>query len=398
MTAETLLSSDERLAIVENARRFARERFGSRALELANTHTYPRWAFDELAKNGYFGLYHDTQWGGTNVGLRVLCDVIEALAEVSNTVASMVVGQLQGSLPIAITGSDELRERYLPDIVAGRIIPAMALTEPNAGSDVAAITSSARKDGDCFVLNGRKAFITQAAYADVITVYVKIAPGRSTSTIQGFVVPRGTPGMTVGRDEDKMGSTALPTSELLLEECRVPKDWRLGTPGSGFRSAMEVLERVRVTIAARSVGLASGALAEAVAYMRQRTAFGTPLTEHQGLAFMVADMATQIEAARALVRRGCDAVESNDPDLGRYCAMAKLFATDMAMRVTTDAVQLLGGYGYMKDYPVEHRMREAKLAQIVDGTNQIQRMIVSRSLFGASRNAAGDSRPAGMSL
>jgi alkylation response protein AidB-like acyl-CoA dehydrogenase len=386
VTLSVEMATEDRSEFVRLTRRFARERFGDRALELANTHEYPRWVFDELAQAGYFGLYRAEEWGGLHVGLQTLCDVIESLAFVSNTVASMVIGQLQGSLPILITGDDQIRARYLPGIFAGRILPSMALTEPDAGSDVAGIRSLARDDGDHFVLNGRKAFITHAALADVITVYVKLENGRSTSSIQGFLIPAGTPGMIVGRTEEKMGSTALPTSELILDECRVPKAWRLGEPGSGFRSAMQVLERVRVAVAARSVGVAAGALAEAVDYMRERQTFGVPLADHQALSFMVADMATQIEAARGLVRRACEAVDSDDPELGRYCAMAKLYATDVAMRVTTDAVQLFGGYGYMKDYPVEHRMREAKLAQIVDGTNQIQRLIIGRSVLSGPRN------------
>jgi alkylation response protein AidB-like acyl-CoA dehydrogenase len=368
---------------IQATRKFARENFASRSLELADTHDYPRWVFDELARAGYFGLWQAEEWGGLNVGLKTLCDVIESLAFVSNTVASMVIGQLQGSLPIIIAGSEPQKAQYLPGIVSGDVITAMALTEPDAGSDVAGIKSVAKEEDGHFVLNGRKVFITNAAVADVITVFVKLASGRSTDSIQGFLIPTGTSGMIVGRTEDKMGSTALPTSELILEDCRIPAEWRLGQPGLGFRAAMQVLERVRVTVAARSVGVADAALSEAVAYMKEREAFNRPLSEHQALAFMVADMATDIEAARGLVARACAAVDSDDVNLGRYCAMAKYFATDVAMRVTTDAVQLFGGYGYMKDYPVEHRMREAKLAQIVDGTNQIQRLIVSRSVFGA---------------
>jgi alkylation response protein AidB-like acyl-CoA dehydrogenase len=249
----------------------------------------------------------------------------------------------------------------------------------------------ARRVEGGYVLDGRKVFITLASVADVITVYAKREPGRSTSTIQGFVVPRGTPGLIVGRAEDKMASCALPSCEVMLDDCFVPDDAVLGGPGSGFRVAMNVFERARPIIGARAVGLARGAMEAAVDYVKNREAFGRPLSDQQAIQFMVADMATQIEAARALVHRACRAVDEDDPVAPRYCAMAKYFATDVAVAVTADAVQLFGGYGYMRDYPVEHRYREAKLGQIVEGTNQIQRMVVGRSIFGQVVNRLSES-------
>ena len=382
----TVLSEEERETFAAAARKLAEDKVAPRALEIGNSHEYPEDLFELLRETGYFGLWIDSRWGGMGLDLWTVCRVVEELAAVSNTLASLVIGQLQGTLPILITGSDEIRERYVPDLVAGNIRPAMALTEPDAGSDVAGIKALAVRDGNDFVINGRKAFITNAALADVITVYTKLEPGRSTSTIQGFVIPAGTPGMSVGRTEEKMGSTALPTSELLLEDCRVPSAHALGAPGEGFRSAMQVLEHVRPLIAARAVGLARGALDAAVEYLCEREAFGEPLAARQGLQFKVADMAMGIEAARGLVERACRALDAGDPSASRYCAMAKCFATDTAMSVTTEAVQLFGGYGVMMDYPVEHRMREAKVSQIVDGTNEIQRLVIARSMLGrASR-------------
>jgi len=378
----TILSDEERETFAAAARKLAEDKVGPRALEIANTHDYPEDLFELLRETGYFGLWIDQRWGGLGLDLWTVCRVVEELATVSNTLASIVIGQLQGTLPILITGSDEIRERYVPDLVAGNIRPAMALTEPDAGSDVAGIKALAVREGDEYVINGRKAFITGASLADVITVYTKLEPGRSTSTIQGFVIPNGTPGMTVGRTEEKMGSTALPTSELILEDCRVPAELALGAPGEGFRSAMKVLEHVRPLIAARAVGLARGALDAAVEYLCEREAFGEPLASLQGLQFKVADMAMGIEAARGLVERACRALDADDPAASRYCAMAKCFATDTAMSVTTEAVQLFGGYGVMRDYPVEHRMREAKVSQIVDGTNEIQRLVIARSVLG----------------
>lgn len=382
--SRTVLSHEERETFAAAARKLAEDKVAPRALEIGNTHDYPEDLFQLLRDTGYFGLWVPEQWGGLGLDLWTVCRVVEELACVSNTLASIVIGQLQGTLPILITGSEEIKARYVPDLVAGRIRPAMALTEPDAGSDVAGLTTIARRDGDDFVITGRKAFITNASIADVITVYTKVKPGRSTSTIQGFVIPAGTPGMTVGRTEEKMGSTALPTSELILEDCRIPAAYALGAPGEGFRSAMRVLEHVRPLIAARAVGLAKGAFDAAVAYVCEREAFGDRLAVLQGLQFKIADMATSIEASRGLVERACRALDAGDPDANRYCAMAKYFATDTAMSVTTEAVQLFGGYGVMADYPVEHRMREAKVSQIVDGTNEIQRVVVARSLLGSA--------------
>jgi alkylation response protein AidB-like acyl-CoA dehydrogenase len=375
----------ERADIVSLARRLAQERIAPRALEIAHGDVYPEDVFALLRDHGFFGLLYPTTYAGLGAGLQTVCDVVEAIAEVCNTSSSLLISQVFGGLPILIAGDDEQRARYIPDIAAGSIRCAMAMTEPDAGSDPAGIRTLARRDGDDFVLDGRKCFISMANLADVITVYAKLEPGRSTRNIQGFLIAKETPGLRVGRIERKMGSNALPTCEVILEGCRVPASARLGQPGSGFRLAMQVFERVRPIIAARAVGLAQGAFDVAAAYLQEREAFGSPLAALQGLQFMVADMATGIEASRGLVRRACEAVAAGDPQAGRYCAMAKLFATDTAMRVTTDCVQLLGGYGYLSDHPVEHRMREAKLSQIVEGTNQIQRVVIARSFLRPAR-------------
>jgi alkylation response protein AidB-like acyl-CoA dehydrogenase len=391
VTATRNLSTAERTDLIMAARRLGRERLEPIALELANTHEWPEHLFQLLRDNGYFGLYYPSEYGGAGLSLEDFSAIIEELAAVSNTAASVVVGQHQAGLSIMAAGSDEQRAKWLPRLASGEIKGAMAMTEPGAGSDVASIRTVARPVEGGYVLNGRKCFITLASVADVITVYAKREPGRSTSTIQGFVIPAGTPGLTVGRAEDKMASGALPSCELLLEDCFVPEQDVLGEPGSGFRIAMAVFERARPIIGARAVGLARGAMEASIAYLKQREAFGRPLSEQQSIQFTVADMATQIEAARALVRMACRAVDANDPMAPRYCAMAKYFATDMSVAVTTDAVQLFGGYGYMRDYPVEHRFREAKLGQIVEGTNQIQRLIVGRSMFGQGFTKAAES-------
>jgi alkylation response protein AidB-like acyl-CoA dehydrogenase len=360
----------------------ARERIKPIALDLANTHEWQEDLFQLLRDNDYLGLYYPAEYGGSGLSLQTFAEVIEELAAVSNTAASLVVGQHQAGLTIMAAGSEEQRNTWLPKLAGGDIKGAMALTEPGAGSDVAGIRTVARPEAGGFVLNGRKCFITLASVADVVTVYAKREPGRSTSTIQGFIVPAGTPGLSVGRAEEKMAGGALPSCEVILENCFVPEEAAIGLPGSGFRTAMKVFEKARPIIGARAVGLARGAMDAAIDYVKQREAFGRPLSDQQGIQFMVADMATKIEAARALVHRACIAVDEEDPLAARYCAMAKYFATDVSVAVTTDAVQLFGGYGYMRDYPVEHRFREAKLGQIVEGTNQIQRLIVGRSMLG----------------
>lgn len=380
------LDDADRRELIALARRIATDVIAPQSLAIAHSHEFPEEIFKVLGEAGLYGLLYPPSFGGIGADLQTVCGVVETIATVCNTSASMIVQQIFGGLPILIAGSEEQRQTWVPGIVTGEVSCSMAMTEPSAGSDPAGIETLAIRDGDDFVLNGRKVFISGADRADVITVYAKLEPGRSTRTIQAFLLPPDTPGFEVARIENKMGSNALHTCELTFEDCRLPASSRLGEPGEGFRLAMRVFERVRPIIAARAIGVAQGAFEVAADHLQQRQAFERPLAAFQGLQFMIADMATAIEASRGLVRRACEAVEAGSPDVGRYCAMAKLHATDTAMKVTTDAVQLLGGYGYMSDFPVEHRMREAKLSQIVEGTNQIQRMVIARTYLGeASR-------------
>jgi alkylation response protein AidB-like acyl-CoA dehydrogenase len=376
------LDAESKREFVELARRMARERIEPRALEIAHSHQYPEDVFALFKESGFFSLLYPEQWGGLGGDLQTYCDVVEAIATVCSTSASLLIAQVFGGLPILAAGTDEQRAKYIPPIAEGRFRCAMAMTEPSGGSDPAGIRTRATRTASGFVLNGQKCFISLANVADVITVYAKLEPGRSTRTIQGFLVPQGTPGLVIGRLESKMAVPAIPTCEVYLEDCAVPDSAVLGEPGTGFRLAMQVFEKVRPIIGARAVGIAQGAFDAAVTHIGEREAFGQPLAANQGLQFMVADMATQIEAARGLVRRACEATLTDDPQSGRYAAMAKLFATDTAMRVTTDAVQMLGGYGLFTDYPVAHRMREAKLGQIVEGTSEIQRIVIARSYLG----------------
>jgi alkylation response protein AidB-like acyl-CoA dehydrogenase len=374
--------TEEQQLLVETVKRVGREQIAPRALEVANSHEYPWDWWKTLQKSELLGIYYPTEWGGGGCDLTTLALVVENLAWFSNTAASMVVGLVFGGIPLIELGNPEQQARYLPRLAAGDILTAMAMSEPSGGSDAAAIQSRAIRHGDHYVVNGEKCFCSNANLAEVIIVYAKTDPERGARGITGFLLGPQTPGFEVTRLEDKMGATALPTCALAFRDVRIPVEDRLGPENEGFRIAMHAFGKVRPIIGARAVGLAQGALDAAVSYARERKTFGKPLGGHQAIAFLIADLATEIEAARNLVYRACEAVESEDPDYERYCAMAKLFATDIAMRVTTECVQIFGGYGYMKDYPVEHRMREAKAGQIVEGTNQIQRLVISRSILG----------------
>ncbi len=374
--------SDEQRLLVETVKRVGREQIAPRALEVANSHDFPWDWWKALQKSELLGIYYPTEWGGGGCDLTTLALAVEALAYYSNTAASMLVGLVFGGIPLIELGTPEQQDRYLARLASGQILTAMAMSEPSGGSDAAAIESRAVREGEHYVLNGEKCFCSNANIAEVIIVYAKTDPSRGARGITGFLVGPDTPGFEVTRLEDKMGATALPTCALSLRDVRVPVTDRLGPENDGFSIAMRAFGKVRPIIGARAVGLAQGALDAAVQHSQERRTFGRPLGGHQAIAFLIADLATEIEAARNLVYRACEAVEAQDPDYERYCAMAKMFATDVAMRVTTECVQIFGGYGYMKDYPVEHRMREAKVGQIVEGTNQIQRLVISRSILG----------------
>jgi alkylation response protein AidB-like acyl-CoA dehydrogenase len=373
---------DEQRLLVETVRRLGRDKLLPRALEVANTHEYPWDYWEALKKADLLGIYYPAEWGGGDCGLTTLALVVEELARVSNTAASMVIGQVFGGIPLIELGTDSQKSAYLSRLAAGETLVAMAMTEPGAGSDAAGIESRAVHVGDHYVINGEKCFISNANLAEVVLVYAKTEPSLGAKGISGFLIARDTPGFTITRIEDKMGANAIPTCALSFKDCRIPESQRLGPENAGFTIAMRAFGKVRPVIGARAVGLAQGAFEAVIVHARERRTFGKALGGHQAIAFMIADMATRIEAARNLVYRACEAVESGDPDYERYCAMAKLFATDMAMSVTTDAVQIFGGYGYMRDFPVEHRMREAKVGQIVEGANQIQRLVIARSILG----------------
>jgi len=319
--------------------------------------------------------------GGLGGGCTEMCIVTEELSRACAGVATTYSANALAAMPIILYGSKEQKERFLSRIADGRSYAAFALTEAGAGSDVANIKTTAREVDDGFVLNGTKQFITNGGVADIYTVIAVTDPKRGPRGISALIVEKGTPGFSFGKEEDKMGIRASKTTELVFEDCKIPKENLLGRRGMGFVVTMKTFDRTRPGVGAQAVGIAQGAFDEALDYAKGRIQFGKPITSFQAIQFMLADMATEIEAARALVYATARMVDSGSKDVARESAMAKLFASDMAMRVTTDAVQIMGGYGYMKEYPVEKFMRDAKITQIYEGTNQIQRQVIALSLI-----------------
>jgi alkylation response protein AidB-like acyl-CoA dehydrogenase len=371
----------------------------NRARELARTvmtpvaakydveQTYP-WEVQLAIKGaGLSGVWVPKAYGGLGGGVLDLCLVVE---EFSRACGGMGVGyavNALGSFPIIVGGTDDQKERFLPGIAAGDQLIAFGLSEKDAGSDAGSMKTRAEKDGDCWVLNGEKKWNTGGAVASINTIFAVTNPARGARGISAFLVEKDTPGYRVGKHEDKMGIRCVPVVEIHLENCRVPAANLLGgEDGHGFKQAMTTLDRARPGVAAQAVGLAQGALDLAIAYTGGRKQFGQSISAFQGVQWMLADMATQVEAARQLVHHAARVIDSGHKQITKLSAMCKLMATDVAMKVTTDAVQLFGGYGYCKDHPIEKFMRDAKITQIYEGTNQIQRLVIARALL---REAAG---------
>jgi butyryl-CoA dehydrogenase len=349
--------------------------------------TFP-WEVQQAIKAaGLSGVWIPKEFGGMGGGVLDLCIVVE---EFSRACGGMGVGyavNALGSFPIIVGGTTEQQERWLPGIAAGEKLISFGLSEKEAGSDAGSMTTKAEKDGDAYVLNGEKKWNTGGAVASYNTIFAVTEPGRGARGISAFIVEKDTPGYRVGKHEDKMGIRCVPVVEIHLEHCRVPATNLLGGhEGHGFKHAMLTLDRARPGVASQAVGLAQGALDLAMQYTHERKQFGQSVSSFQGVQWMLADMATQIEAARQLVHHAARVIDSGHKHITKLSAMCKLMATDVAMRVTTDCVQLFGGYGYCKDYPIEKYMRDAKITQIYEGTNQIQRLVIARNLL---REAAG---------
>jgi alkylation response protein AidB-like acyl-CoA dehydrogenase len=383
---ETQLSAEERL-MVEAVEQLARERIAPRAAEIDRTNEYPWDIKDVLAEQGVLMMPFPADYGGVGASELAFACAVEAVARVSMSASLILAMQQLGALPILLGGSEEQKHRYLPPLASGEWLVTYGLTEPGAGSDIAAIRTRAERQGDHYLLTGGKQFITNAGLAHINVIFAVTEPARGADGgISTFIVEAGTPGFRAGKIEDTMGIRGSQNGELLLDHCVVPAENRIGQEGDGYRLALATFDRARVGIGAQAVGVARGAFEYAVQYARQRVQFSKPIAEHEGLQFLIADLATQIDAARLLVHRAATLLDDHAPALAvtRATAMAKLFASDVAMRVTTEAVQLLGGYGYTREYPVERMMRDAKITQIYEGTTQMQRLAIARAILDAS--------------
>jgi alkylation response protein AidB-like acyl-CoA dehydrogenase len=379
--------TDEQREIRDLVRQLARERIAPRAAEIDETHEFP-WDIVELFRDHeLFGLFFSEENGGTGTGTLLSLVAIEEVSKVCATSGLILAVQELGSLALKLAGSDEQKERWLPKLASGEWLCAYALTESGSGSDSAAMRTTARHDDGEYVLNGSKRFITNAGVAQLYTVFAKTDPDAGHPGISAFVIEADAPGFEVARVEPKMGIRGSTTGELVFEDCRIPVANRLGAEGEGFKIAMRVLDRSRPGIAAQGLGIAQGATDYALEYAKTRETMGKPIGQHQLVAAMLADMETKCEAARGLLYKFGQAVDEGieGPELTKLSAMAKLFCTDVAMDVTTDAVQVLGGYGYIQEYPLERMMRDAKITQIYEGTNQIQRLVIAREMLKEQR-------------
>ncbi len=379
MTYLPTAEHDELRAVV---RELAEERIAPRAAEIDEKSEFP-WDLKELlAQQDLLGTCFEERHGGTDLDTIAQSIIVEEIARADATTSLIPVVQKLGALPIILAGSDEQKDRYFPRLASGEWLAAFALTEAAAGSDVASNRMRARRDGDGYVLDGSKRFITHGSVANVLTVFALTDPAAGgRKGMSAFVVEADTPGFAAPRVEHKMGIRGSPTAELTFDAVRVPIENRLGEEGEGFRIAMATLDRSRLSIAAQAVGIAQGALDAAIAYAADRQQFGQRVVDFEGIQFMLADMASQTEAARQLTYAAAAKVDAQASDLPYWTSSAKLIAGDTAMRVTTDAVQVLGGYGYITEYPVERMMRDAKITQLYEGTQQIQRLIVARQLL-----------------
>jgi alkylation response protein AidB-like acyl-CoA dehydrogenase len=371
----------EHLDLRDTIRQIATEQVAPRAGEIDEKAEYPQDLRELFAEHDLFGLPFDEEHGGTGTGTLMLNIAIEEVAKACASSALMLMVQELGTLPITLFGSDELKQRVLPRCASGEWTPAFALSEPDAGSDPGGMRTRAVRDGDDWVIDGTKNWITNLGIADFYVVFAVTNPDAGHSRgISAFVVEADRPGFSVGKLEHKMGIRGSPTGQPIFDAVRVPSENLVGEVDHGFKVALGTLDHSRLGVAAQGLGLAQGATDYAAAYAKERQQFGKPIASFQGIQFKLADMETRCAAARELLYKACAKVDRHDPDIGKYSAMAKLFCSDTAMAVTTDAVQVLGGYGYVKEYPVERMMRDAKITQIYEGTNEIQRLVIARTL------------------
>ncbi len=373
---------EDHQALRAAVRAVAEDKIAPHAAAVDETGEFPQEAYDALRAGDFHAPHLPEEYGGVGADALATCIVIEEVARVCAS-SSLIPGVNKlGTMPLLLAGSEQLKRRYLPPVAAGDAMFSYGLSEREAGSDTASMRCRATPDGDGWVLTGQKSWITNAGVSDYYTVLAVTDPdGPRGRNVSAFVVERSDPGFGFGALERKLGIKGSPTRELLFDRCRIPGDRMVGAPGEGLKIALRTLDHTRVTIGAQAVGIAQGALDHALAYARERRQFGSAIADFQGIQFMLADMAMTLEAARQLVYAAAAKSERDDADLTFFGAAAKCYASDVAMRVTTDAVQLLGGYGYTRDYPLERFMRDAKITQIYEGTNQIQRVVMARSLL-----------------
>jgi alkylation response protein AidB-like acyl-CoA dehydrogenase len=378
---ELFYLTEEQRMIRDLARRIARERVAPHAAHYDETESYPDASIRAIVESGLYGIWVPTEYGGSDLGVLALALVCEELAGACAATGTQYLDQPLGGLPILLAGTDEQKARYLPRLATAELLAAYSLSEPAAGSDAAGLRTTATRRGDRYVLNGSKQWCTNGDHADVVCVFATVDPSKRARGVTAFLVERGTPGFSVGKKERKMGIRASPTVALHFTDCEVPAEQRLGAEGDGFTIAMRTLDVTRPATGALAVGIAQAALDAAVGYAGERQQFGRPIGTFQGIQFMLADMAMAVHSARLMVHHAARQVDAGVTDNTYEASMAKCWAADAAMKVTIDAVQVFGGYGYTREFPVERFMRDAKIMQIYEGTNQIQRMIIAKALL-----------------
>ena len=376
-----LLQNEEQRMFVDQLRKMVDDKVAPRAAEIDEKEEFP-WDLKKIFQDmGLLGLSVPEKFGGTDQGHLYTCLAVEEIARACVSSSLIVQGQSLGWEPILIGGSESQKQKYGPMIASGEMLISYGLTEPGAGSDSGAMSTKAVKKGDKYVLNGTKCFITNGPVADLITAFAMTDPSKNVKGISAFIVPTKTPGFSVAKWEKKMGIKGSPTGELVFEDVEIPEENLIGAEGKGFIYAMKTLDTSRPVIGAQACGVAKGALALAIKYAKERVQFGKPIGQFQGIGWMLADMAAELDAARSLVYQAARLIDLDDPNKSYLSAASKLVASNAAMKITTDALQIAGGYGYMREYPFERMMRDAKITQIYEGTNQIMKLIISRELL-----------------
>ena len=376
--------TEEQQMIIDTAREIAQKKILPVREKYDHEGIFPWDVVKACAEADLCGLYIPSEYGGLGGGVFELCLAVEELSKIDGGISLAIAATALGTFPILLFASDEQKKKYLPDIASGKKLAAFGLTEANAGSDALSMKTTAVRDGDHYVLNGTKQWITNGENAEIYTIIAKTNPSKGARGLTAFIVEKGTPGFTFGKHEDKMGIRASSTTELVFQDCRVPAASVISREGMGAIVTITTLNNSRPGVGAQALGIAAGALEDAIKYSRERIQFGAPISSFQAVQHMLADMATQVEAARALMYATARTIDAGEKKFAVESAMTKLFCSDVAMKVTVDALQVMGGYGYMREYPMEKRMRDAKITQIYEGTNQIQRNEIALGLIKAA--------------